>query len=114
MINFNKRWYEKDEFLKSFMSLLEDLHPDLQCEIAVDIIIKASTVSGVDYEKMITEVGDYNPAEYKRWYDKNPNIHVAIECLKDLDENQKEEIIQEVIDRILEHNNIDTLGETFE
>ncbi len=114
MINLDKRWYEKDEFLKSFMSLLYDLHPDLQCEIAVDMIIKIGTLLDKDYHKLIESVGNYNPKDFKRWYDKNPNIHVAIESLKELDDAQKEEIIQEVIDRILEHNNIDIPEDSFE
>ena len=82
------------------MELLQGLTPDVQCEIAIDIIMKASEVNGRDYSKMIKEVASYNPKNYKRWYDKNPNVHLAIESLRDLTELQKEEIIQGFSEKI--------------
>ena len=95
-----QRWYEKNEYLKAFMELLQGLTPDVQCEIAIDIIMKASEVNGRDYSKMIKEVASYNPKNYNRWYDKNPNVHLAIESLRDLTELQKEEIIQGFSEKI--------------
>jgi len=96
-----QRWYEKDEYLKAFMNLMQDLPMEIQCEIAVDMIIKASEMIDRDYTKIIAEVSDYNPKNYKRWYDKNPNVHIAIESLRDLDEKQRDLIVQEFSDRIL-------------
>ena len=96
-----QRWYEKNEYLKAFMELLQDLSPEIQCEIAIDIIMKASEINDRDYSKMIREVASYNPKNYKRWYDKNPNVHLAIESLRDLTEQQKEEIIQEFSEKIV-------------
>ncbi len=96
-----QRWYEKNEYLKAFMELLQDLSPEIQCEIAIDIIMKASEINDRDYSKMIREVASYNPKNYKRWYDKNPNVHLAIESLRDLTEQQKEEIIQEFSEKII-------------
>ena len=96
-----QRWYEKNEYLKAFMSLLEDLPIEIQCEIAIDIIIKASNMIDRDYTKIIQEVASYNPRDFKRWYDKNPNIHLAIESLRDLSDEQREEIVQEFSDKIL-------------
>lgn len=96
-----QRWYEKNEYLCAFMNLMQDLEIDEQCEIAVDIIIKASSLIDRDYTKLIKEVGIFNPKEYKRWYDKNPNVHLAIESLRELTEEQREEIIKEFTDKIL-------------
>ena len=76
------------------MNLMQDLAPEIQCEIAVDIIMRASNMIDRDYTKLISEVSTYNPKDFKRWYDKNPNIHVAIESLKDLTDEQKEIIIK--------------------
>ena len=98
---FFKRWYEKDEYLRAFMNLMQDLSPDVQCEIAVDIIMKASNMIDRDYTKLISEVSSYNPRDFKRWYDKNPNIHLAIEALRDLNSEQKDEIVQEFSGKIL-------------
>ena len=96
-----QRWYEKDEYLKAFMSLMQDLPIDIQCEIAVDMIIKASSMIDRDYTKMVEEVSSYNPKNFKRWYDKNPNVHIAIESLRDLTPDERDEIVQEFSDRIL-------------
>ena len=96
-----QRWYEKNECLKAFMELLQDLPMEIQCEVAIDIIMKASEMSERDYTKIIREVASYNPQNYKRWYDKNPNVHLAIESLRELTEEQKEEVIQEFSERII-------------
>ena len=104
------RWYEKDEYLKAFMSLLEDLKPEIQCEIAIDLIMRASEMLDRDYTKIIEEVGNYNPKGFKRWYDKNPNIHIAIESLRDLNEKQRDAIVKEFSDRILSFHEINIEG----
>lgn len=101
MKKFFTRWYEKDEYLKAFMNLMQDLPIEIQCEIAVDIIIKASDMIDRDYTKIISEVSSYNPKNFKRWYDKNPNIHLAIESLRDLTSEQRDEIVREFSDKIL-------------
>lgn len=95
------RWYEKNEYLKAFMNLMQDLPIDIQCEIAIDMIIKASQMIDRDYTKIIQDVARFNPKDYKRWYDKNPNIHLAIESLRDLEEKQKEELISEFSQKII-------------
>ncbi len=101
MKKFFTRWYEKDEYLKAFMNLMQDLPIEIQCEIAVDIIIKASDMIDRDYTKIISEVSSYNPKNFKRWYDKNPNVHLAIESLRDLTSEQRDEIVREFSDKIL-------------
>lgn len=83
------------------MALLEELDIDKQSEIAVDIIIEASSLIDRDYTKIIQNVATYNPKDYKRWYDKNPNIHLAIESLKDLDDEQKEQIVRNFTQAII-------------
>ena len=98
---FFQRWYEKDEYLKAFMNLMQDLEPEVQCEIAIDIIMKASNMIDRDYTKLISEVSTYNPKDFKRWYDKNPNVHLAIEALRDLTPEQRDEIVREFSGQIL-------------
>ena len=100
------RWYEKNEYLKAFMNLMQDLPSDEQYELAIDIIMKSSDLSDRDYTKMIQEISNFNPKDLKRWYDKNPNVHVAIESLRDLTDEQREEIVQEFTDKIIESSNI--------
>ena len=96
-----QRWYEKNEYLAAFMNLMQDLEIETQCEIAIDIIIRASNMIDRDYTKMVEEVANFNPKDFKRWYDKNPNVHLAIEALRDLSEEQRDEIVKEFCDKIL-------------
>ena len=104
------RWYEKDECLKAFMDLLADLEPEIQCEIATDIIMKTSDYIDRDYTNIVQEVGNYNPRDFKRWYDKNPSIHLAVESLRDLKEDEREVILREFIDKILENHYVKLEG----
>ena len=83
------------------MNLMQDLEPEIQCEIAIDIIMKASNMIDRDYTKLIQEVATFNPKDFKRWYDKNPNVHLAIEALRDLTPEQRDEIVREFSDKIL-------------
>lgn len=96
-----QRWYEKDDYLKAFMNLMQDLPVKIQCEIAVDMIIRSSELIDRDYKKIIAQVSKYDPKKFKRWYDKNPNLHTAIESLRDLTTEEKDLIIQEFSDKIL-------------
>ena len=104
------RWYEKNEYLKAFMGLLKDIPLESQCEIATDIILEASTMIDRDYSKIVQEIADYDTKNYKRWYDKNPNVHTAIESLRDLTEDQREIIIQNNANKLLESNTISFEG----
>ncbi len=100
------RWYEKNEYLKAFMHLMQDLPSEEQYELAIDIIMKSSSLTDRDYTKLIQEISNFNPKDLKRWYDKNPNIHVAIESLRDLTEEQREEVVQEFTDKLIASSNI--------
>lgn len=98
------RWYDKDKYLSAFMRLLEDLDPEAQCEVAVDIILKIPKIIEQDYEKFIKIIADYNPREFSRWYDKNPNLHTAVEALRELEPEQRERLINEISDIVLKHS----------
>ena len=97
------RWYDKDKYLSAFMRLLEDLDPEAQCEVAVDIILKVPKIIEKDYEKFVKIIADYALREYKRWYDKNPNLHAAIEALHDLNDQQREDLINQISNIVLKH-----------
>ncbi|MBQ4646966.1 MAG: hypothetical protein IJB79_06425 [Candidatus Gastranaerophilales bacterium] len=113
MKKFFVRWYEKDEYLKAFMNLMQDLPMEIQCELAIDIIMKASDMIDRDYTKLISEVSNFNPKDFKRWYDKNPNVHLAIEALRDLTPEQRDEIVKEFSQKILSSHfiKLDEIGD---
>lgn len=100
-MKFLPRWYEKNEYLKAFLNLMQNLNSDVQCEIAIDMLMKSSDMIERDFTKVIKGISSYNPKDYKRWYDKNPNVHLAVESLRDLTDDQRDEIIQEFSDKIL-------------
>ncbi len=102
MAKHSQRWYEKEESLSAFIDLMKDLSSEEQCEIAIDMILKISEVIERDYSKIIEDVANFDPKNYKRWYDKNPNIHLAIEALRDLDENQRIGIINQFSNKIID------------
>lgn len=110
MKKYFQRWYEKDPYLSAFMNLLADLPIEVQCEIAIDMIIKSSSMIDRDYTKIVKEVADFDPKNYKRWYDKNPNVHLAIESLRDLSEEQRDLIVQEFSDKIINSHYLEIEG----
>ncbi len=101
-----RRWYEKNRYLSAFMALMKDIPKEIQCEIAIDMILKESDYIDRNYTKIIKDVANFNPRDYKRWYDKNPNVHLALEMLRELDENQRIEILKEFCDRLIASSGI--------
>ena len=75
----------------------------------MDIILKVPKIIEGDYEKFVKIIADFNPREDQRWYDKNPNLHAAIEALRDLDEAQREHLINQISDIVLKHSKDDTV-----
>ena len=104
MANRLRRWYEKNEYLRVFMELLSDLTPEVQSEIAVDIIMRASEMLDRDYKEIIEGISGYDPRNFNRWYDKNPNIHIAIETIRDLSEEQRDIIVREFSNKIVNNH----------
>jgi len=67
-------------------------------------------ISARDYKKIIAGISEYDPRSFNRWYDKNPNIHIAIETIRDLNEEQRDVIVREFSNKILNHHYIKTSG----
>lgn len=101
----NLRWYDKDKYLSAFMTLLQGLPDDVQSEVAVDILLQVPKVIDKDFKKFIKIVADHNPKQYQRWYDKNPNLHTAIESIRELTPNEREKLLSSISDIIIKHTN---------
>ena len=73
-----KRWYDLDPTVSTAVSLMEKADEKVQLECAYLIIDKAK-----DYGVKITE-SDLSAFNYlfRRWYDKNKQMHDAFEYLK--------------------------------
>lgn len=103
MKNKHKRWYEQEQHLSAFMALIEALDEETQCEIAIEILLKIASLTDRNYENVANDIGAFEPAKYRRWYDKNPNIHVAVESIKDLSEDKRDIIINDLSEIILKY-----------
>ena len=96
------RWYDKDSDLSHLMAFLENLEEDLRDEIAQDLIqiILGELETNKDGE--IFQLGENKITEYKRWYDKNLSLHSAVEIIKNLDDEQRKEIISLLMESIVQ------------
>ncbi len=101
----NLRWYDKDKYLSAFMTLLQGLPEDVQSEVAVDILLQVPKIIDKDFKTFIKIVADHNPKQYQRWYDKNPNLHTAIESIRQLTPVQREKLLSSISDIIIKHTN---------
>jgi|GEM_PF-1167405 len=102
------RWYDQDPQMSAFMVLLESLSREVQCEIAVDIMLNVPKIIGADLDDYVNEMGNFNPKNYSRWYDYNPTLHSAIEAMKQLNTEQRHILISYISDIIL--RNINSVG----
>lgn len=105
------RWYDKDPDLSRLMSFLESLDEQIREEIAYDLIQIILSELETNRDGQISMLADNKITEYKRWYDKNLSLHSAIEIIKNLNEEQRREIISlimESIVQILTEYNYDT------
>ena len=96
----NTRFYDKDPDFRAFMTLFERLDDASREEIAQDIIINISKFVYKNNDVSLNKPTRLN--SYKRWYDKSPAVHTAIEELKKLDKNTRDIMIASVSDIFFE------------
>lgn len=105
------RWYDKDPDLSHLMKFMEGLSEEVREEIAQDLIQIILNELKTNKDGEISVLADNKITEYKRWYDQNLSLHSAIEIIKNLNEEQRKEIISllmESIVQILTEYNYDT------
>ncbi len=98
-MNDNARFYDNDSNFCAFMTLFEKLDENLQEEIAQDIILNISRFVCKNNDDLLNNI--MPSSAYKRWYDKSPAVHMAVEELKRLDKNKRAEMIASVSDMFL-------------
>lgn len=96
------RWYDKDPDLSSLMSFMESMDEEVRDEVAQDLIqiILSEIEANTDGE--LSHLNDNKITEYKRWYDKNLSLHSAIEIIKNLNEEQRKQIISLIMESIVQ------------
>ena len=106
----NLRRYDDDIYLSAFIMLFDTLGDEMQRVIANDILNEIPKAIKRDYNKFIKMVQENNSSNQNRWYDKNPNVHLAIESLRDLPEAERDNIVKEFSDKILSSHYIKIEG----
>ncbi len=96
------RWYDKDPDLSSLMSFLESLNEDVRDEVAQDLIQIILSEIKTNPDGEISLLNENKITEYKRWYDKNLSLHSAIEIIKNLNDEQRKEIISLIMESIVQ------------
>ena len=103
-----KRWYDIKPYTDEVLDILKNLslqsHYDIAREVLKVIDVIKSNSRELDEPPLSLGVervvGLFSQSYKRRWYDKNPNVHIAIESLRDLTEEQREVIIQNFTDKI--------------
>lgn len=96
------RWYDKDPDLSHLMTFIENLPDNIRDEIAHDLIQIISNELKINNDAEIFELGKNNISQYRRWYDDNITLHSAIEIIKNLDSEKRNEIIQYIMESIVQ------------
>ena len=98
----DKRWYDEHKETRMAMGLLQALHPTIQSKLCDDIINVASAIKTVHRENdsaplsigLERVLGLYQTNKGRRWYDKNPDLSVAIKTISTLPETDYKNIME--------------------
>lgn len=91
----NKRWYDKHRESKMALDMLRTLNPAVRKKLTDDIISVASAIKTVHRENdtaplsigLERVLGLYQTNKGRRWYDKQPDLSVAIKTASTLPES---------------------------
>ena len=92
-----KRWYDLDPTVSLAVSLMEKADEKAQLECAYFIIDKAKDYGVKITESDLTEAFNYL---FRRWYDKNKQLHEAFEYLKEAPHDVQLGIAFDIIDKL--------------
>ncbi len=100
--SYNKRWYDRHKETRDALELLKNLHKTIQSKLSDDIINVASAIKTVHRENdtaplsigLERVLGLYQSNKGRRWYDKNPDLSVAIKTISTLPQSDYENIME--------------------
>lgn len=101
------RWYDKDKYVSAFMMILEKLPRDIQIEIAQDMLLNLPNIINSNCDDFINIMSRDNPISYKRWYDYSPELHSAVESMKNLSSEENAELISMISDIVFKYTSKD-------
>ena len=97
-----ERWYDKDARLKGVFEFIQGLDLPIQNEMAKDIvqILMKELEHKIDLDKMLSDINNCN-YDFKRWYDKNPDLYSSFEMIKNLPDELRIEAVKRIIESAL-------------
>ena len=95
------RWYDKYPDLKKMLTLLESVPKEYADIIAQDFLQIILDKYKDKFDEVIKNMSDNAPPRYNRWYDKNYDLHTCIEFIRNLDDEEKPELINSFIMSLL-------------
>ena len=94
-----KRWYDQNETLQDSVRLLEKLSPEVRRMIAAAIVQKLPNLTRPQgHRRGLKQIGAdkitglLKSQQKKRWYDVDPILHQAFNCLYLMDETAREDV----------------------
>lgn len=88
-MELNKRWYDENPKVSLAVGCLESADKALRNKLA-RIIIKNAMELGVSAKRPA-------PALFRRWYDKDPDLCLAMEYFKNCDDVQRQVVAENII-----------------
>ncbi len=95
------RWYDKYENLKNLLTLLEKVDSGNVEIIAQDFLQIIISKYQDKFDAAIEKMNQNQVPRYNRWYDKNYDLHTCIEFIKNIDDDAREELINDFIMSLL-------------
>jgi hypothetical protein len=99
-----QRWYDKNELLKYIMEAMENTDASTRNAIANDII-QLIVEKQYDVDDFIQIINNQSPVVRKRWYDEDEAMHSAVAMIKNIDDDEKLEVLKEIYTTIIDFNN---------
>ena len=96
------RWYDKYSDLKSILQTLKGVDEDILELITQDFIQIVLSRYNNQLDSVIMNTSANLPPDYKRWYDRNYNLHTCVEFIKTIDDdNERIRLINDFVATVL-------------
>jgi hypothetical protein len=95
------RWYDKNIELKAVFEIIQKLEPNIQKNIAQDILQILLTNFDLNLDNQINTINQNYAYKRSRWYDKNMDLFTSFEIIKDFSPKLQTILAKKIIMSIL-------------
>jgi len=86
------------------MNTLENVSDETKISVAVDLLQMVLKLRYPETDEFIEELNANHVKTRRRWYDRNENLHSAIETLKHISNDEKCHLLREILYSIIYFN----------